>query len=233
MHAGADGGVSVVVPCFNCQAYVGEALDSILRQTRKPDEINVVDDGSTDASAAEIARFGAHVRYVRQDNQGIGAARNRGIAMSTGALIAFLDADDLWPADSLAARMDPMARDAALAASFGHVEQFISPEIDAAARAQFQTPPTVQPGRLIGAMLIRRAVFGRVGLFDASLKVGETLDWTARLDENRVRTAMVDGIVLRRRIHGANTVATEKRLHSDYLRVLRATIARRRATAGG
>jgi len=233
MHAGPDGGISVVVPCFNCQAYVGEALDSILCQTRKADEINVIDDGSTDASAAEIARFSAHVRHVRQNNQGIAAARNRGVTMSNRALIAFLDADDLWPADSLAARMDLMTRDSTLAAAFGHVEQFISPEIDATVQAQFQVPPAAQPGRLIGAMLIRRSVFGRVGLFDTSLKVGETLEWTARLDESHGKTAMVDGVVLRRRIHGANTVATEKRLHSDYLRVLRAAIARRRSIAGG
>lgn len=229
----AEHSVSVVVPCFNAEAYIGEALESVLAQTRGAQQIVVIDDGSTDASAAEVGRFGSRVRCVRQQNQGISAARNHGVALTTGDLVAFLDADDLWPADSLARRLEPLAADPALGASFGLVEQFISPDIDPALHGQYHCPSGARPGRLAGAMLVRREVFQRIGGFDVALKVGETMDWAARLDEARIATALVESVVLRRRIHGSNTVTREKHRQGDYLRVLRASIARRRQGGGG
>lgn len=224
--SGHDGErISVVVPCYNCRTYVGEALESILSQTRRVDEIIVVDDGSTDGSGDEIARFASHARYVRQQNQGIAGARNCGIALAEGSLLAFLDADDLWPAGSIIARLEPLLADSTIAASFGLVEQF------ATGGASVAQLPARQPGRLIGAMLARRAVFTGIGWFDASLKVGETLDWMARLDESGARTVTVDQLVLRRRIHASNTVRGAAQMHTDYLRLLRSAIARRRAEA--
>jgi glycosyltransferase involved in cell wall biosynthesis len=89
--------VSVVVPLFNKAAYVRRALDSVSQQSLDDFEVVVVDDGSTDGSA-DVVR-GCHdprVRLIRQDNQGEGAARNRGVAETSGALIAMLDADDEW-----------------------------------------------------------------------------------------------------------------------------------------
>ena len=102
MNAGLA--VSVVIPCFNAERYIGEAIESVLSQTVPGDEILIVDDGSSDDSAKVIAQVASHVRYFRQDNQGISAARNNGLARATGACIAFLDADDLWTPDSLAGR---------------------------------------------------------------------------------------------------------------------------------
>ncbi|MFI4903425.1 MAG: glycosyltransferase family 2 protein, partial [Burkholderiales bacterium] len=87
--------VSVVMPMYNGEAYVAEALDSVLAQTRPADEIVVVDDGSHDASAAIVARYSG-VRYVRQANGGCAAARNRGVAEAGGDVVAFIDQDDRW-----------------------------------------------------------------------------------------------------------------------------------------
>jgi glycosyltransferase involved in cell wall biosynthesis len=86
--------ISVVVPCHNGEAYLEEALSSIGDQTRAPDEVIVVDDGSTDRSAAIARRAGATV--LQQPNRGEGSARNRGIQHARGDLVAFLDADDRW-----------------------------------------------------------------------------------------------------------------------------------------
>lgn len=97
--------ISVVIPCDNGERYVGEAIQSILRQSRPPDEVLVVDDGSTDASAKVAGAFGSLVRVLSQDNRGESVARNRGIDESTGDWIAFCDADDLWAPTKLAEQL--------------------------------------------------------------------------------------------------------------------------------
>ena len=94
--------VSCIVPVYNGERYLREALDSILAQTYRPLEIIVADDGSADGTAGVVATFGDQVRYVRQHNQGPSSARNLGIRVPTGDFIAFLDADDLWHPEKLA-----------------------------------------------------------------------------------------------------------------------------------
>jgi glycosyltransferase involved in cell wall biosynthesis len=88
--------VSVVIPAYNAEAYLREALDSVFAQTRPPDEVVVVDDGSTDRTSEVAASYGDRVRLLRQPNRGEAAARNAGVLAARGALIAFLDADDTW-----------------------------------------------------------------------------------------------------------------------------------------
>jgi len=91
-----DPSISVVIPCYNGARFLAETLRTVFSQTRPPEEILVVDDGSTDDSAAVAERFGSPVRVLRQANRGESAARNRGIEESRGEWIAFLDADDVW-----------------------------------------------------------------------------------------------------------------------------------------
>ncbi len=88
--------VSVVIPCYNGAPFLRETLDSVLAQTHAPLEVIVVDDGSTDASAAIAESYGPPVRVIRQQNQGESVAQNRGIDESQGRWIAFLDSDDVW-----------------------------------------------------------------------------------------------------------------------------------------
>jgi hypothetical protein len=104
--------VSCVITAFNYGAYVAETIESALAQDYPADrlEIVVVDDGSTDHTAAEVARFGDRVRLIRQPNAGVIAATNRGIAEARGELIALLDADDLWLPHKTAAQVERFAR---------------------------------------------------------------------------------------------------------------------------
>ncbi|HEV7179098.1 MAG TPA: glycosyltransferase [Candidatus Baltobacteraceae bacterium] len=89
---------SVVIPAYNCAPYVAQAVQSALDQTIDPSdrEIIVIDDGSTDATADVVERFGQAVRFISQPNGGVAKARNSGIAQARGRYIAFLDADDYW-----------------------------------------------------------------------------------------------------------------------------------------
>ncbi|MEW4527080.1 glycosyltransferase family 2 protein [Maioricimonas sp. JC845] len=93
--------VSVVIPCYNGEAFIGEAIRSVLDQTHAPLEVIVIDDGSTDRSATRAAEFGTPVRVISQENQGESVARNRGIDEAHGEWVAFLDADDLWEPQKL------------------------------------------------------------------------------------------------------------------------------------
>jgi glycosyltransferase involved in cell wall biosynthesis len=114
--------VSAVVPCFNGERYLAEALSSIRRQTRPVDELLVVDDGSTDRSAAIAESFGATV--LRQENRGEGAARNLGTRAATGEAIAWLDADDRWRPDHVAVVAGLLEENPDAAGAFGAVRCF-------------------------------------------------------------------------------------------------------------
>src|SRR5579863_4931679 len=94
--------VSVVIPTYNYARFLGQAIDSVLAQTCPVKEIIVVDDGSTDDTFNVLARYGPAVRALKQKNCGPAAARNRGVGIAGGDLIAFLDADDFWMPDKLA-----------------------------------------------------------------------------------------------------------------------------------
>ncbi len=88
--------VSVIIPTYNRARLVGEAIESVLHQTRPPREIIVVDDGSTDDTRDVLASFGDWITTIHQDNQGVGRARNKALEMARGRYLAFLDSDDLW-----------------------------------------------------------------------------------------------------------------------------------------
>ena len=96
--------LSVIIPNYNRAALIGETLANVFAQSRPPDEVIVVDDGSTDGSVAAIERLGARVTLIRQENRGPGAARNRGLAAARGDLIQFMDSDDLWSLGKLEAQ---------------------------------------------------------------------------------------------------------------------------------
>jgi len=102
--------VSIITPCYNGAPFLADTLRSALNQTRPPIEIIVIDDGSTDESAAIAESFGPPVRVIRQDNRGESIARNRGIAEARGTHILFLDADDLLAPEALARLTDVVAR---------------------------------------------------------------------------------------------------------------------------
>ena len=94
--------VSVIIPCYNCEKYLEEALQSAFNQTYKNYEVVVVDDGSTSNAVAEICRkYKDKLKYFRQENRGQSAAKNAGIYNSSGTYLAFLDADDVWLSEKL------------------------------------------------------------------------------------------------------------------------------------
>lgn len=220
--------ISVIVPVYNAGRYLAEAVESILAQAYRPIEIIVVDDGSTDDSADVARRFGSAVRYYFQANAGAAAARNQGVEFSQGTFLSFLDADDLWVTDKLSRQMAILADDPDLSMVFGHVQQFYSPELDEETRKKIDLSQETMPGYHVGTMLLKRDDFLRVGPFETALKVGEFIDWHAKAMEKGLKNFMMPEVVMKRRLHTNNMTVRERGSQSDYVRVLKAALDRKR-----
>ncbi|MFO0972437.1 MAG: glycosyltransferase family A protein [Phycisphaerae bacterium] len=202
--------VSVIIPTYHSAAMVVEAVRSALMQTRRPREVIVVDDGSTDDTAAVLATLAAadgdRLRVVRQANAGPGAARNRGLSEARGAWVALLDADDLWLPHKLAAQLDCAARcdsDCVLCGLFwptprGEQAFAYRGRLDRAGLLAAMMQSNVLAGGCTTALL-RRDALARVGPFDEQLKACEDRDFFFRVAD-RCRVAYVAEPLARRRV---------------------------------
>jgi glycosyltransferase involved in cell wall biosynthesis len=223
--------VSVILPVFDGELYLAEAIESVLAQTHPPQEIIVVDDGSTDGSsriAQKYAERQSNVRCFRQPNRGIGSARNHGVSEARGDYLAFLDADDLWPADRLALQRAVFDQTPGVDLVFGHVTQFVSPDLSDEERREILCPSDPMPGYLATTLLVPQGVFHRVGLFDTALRIGEFLDWYLRATELQLRAIMLPDVIMQRRIHTRNQGRRHREARTDYTRALKAALDRRR-----
>jgi glycosyltransferase involved in cell wall biosynthesis len=220
--------IGVIVPVFNGERYLGATLESILAQSYRPLEIVVVDDGSTDGSMAVIGRFGRAVNYVRQPNQGTGAARNRGVLHSTADYLAFLDQDDLWSSDKLIRQMEALRAHESADMVFGQVQQFRSPDWQESTGSRIACPERPMPGYLPSALLVRRTSFLRVGPFDTRWRLGAWTDWYARARDAGLVAHMLSDVVAWRRIHGGNHGLVARASVREYARILKESLDRRR-----
>ena len=223
--------VSVVIPVHNGERYLAAAIESVLAQRSPAHEIVVVDDGSTDGTPGVVSGFGEAVRYVHQDNAGPGAAMNRGAGMAEGDHIGFLSADDLWTPEKLALQLAALRDEPEADLVFGHVQHFLSPELDPETAAGLHCPPDPMPATSAGTLLTRLETFCRVGGFDQSYRVGEFFDWYARANDLGLTTRILPDVVSRRRVHGDNHSRRSRAPETGYARVLKANLDRRRAAA--
>jgi len=218
--------VSVVMPVHNGGAYLGEAIESVRLQTYRPLEVVVVDDGSTDDTSLVVRGFHPLAHYVWQPHAGIGAARNRGVGEARGALIAFLDADDGMPPDRIERQAAILAAEPSTDAVFGQVREFVSPEL----RATPGLRPAMGPLELRSSvtMLIRRAALERVGPYSPTAAGAVEVEWRARALEADLREALLDRVVLERRLHMGNYGRHHPEARAEILSVLKAALDRRR-----
>ena len=219
--------ISVVIPVHNGENYLREALESALAVYGEELELIVVDDGSWDRTP-EIARSFGAVQYVRQEQAGPGAARNRGVQQACGEWLAFLDSDDVWTSEHRLLR-SWLGERPECAGVFGLVEQFISPELPPHEARKLLCPSGPQRGQLPGCLLLRRSVFEQVGPFSCDYRAGEFIDWCLRAHEQGHRFGEVEEVVLRRRLHLRNLGRGASEIRKDYARVAMAALRRRRA----
>jgi len=182
--------VSVVMTLYNCEQFIGEAIESALAQTYTDREIIVIDDGSTDGSAFVVKKFGNAARYVYQPNGGVAQATNKGVALSSGSYVAFLENDDVWLPQKLERQVAILEE---------------KPEIDAVTcdlryfSEKSQPLDEIIPGYcpedpysrlfldgfnfMLSALMLRRSVFDATGGFDEGFKAAglQDVEWYARL----------------------------------------------------
>jgi glycosyltransferase involved in cell wall biosynthesis len=217
--------VSVVIPAYNAGRYIGEAIDSVLAQSM-PVELIVVDDGSTDATAAIAFGYGNRVRCIRLERGGVSRARNRGLVIARHDLIAFLDADDRWTPSKLERQCAVLATRPDIDMVFGHSVEFVSDEpecTDLVARGESA------PSCFVGTMLARRTLFESVGVFSEKLQIGEFMDWYGRAMVAGARALILDDVVYHRRIHRTNMTRLADDKREQYLAILRQHLNRRRS----
>jgi len=205
--------VSVIVPVFNGEKYIAEALESVLSQTYPDVECIVVDDGSTDRTADIVRGFGERVRYLYQENAERSAARNAGIALASGDFLSFLDADDLLAPCKLAEQIAFLEASPGYDAVYSRVTYFQD-----TGNRNFFTVRRITPSGditlplLLGnfitmnSPLIRRAAVERVSGFDPSLTRYEDWDFLLRLALTGSRFGFLDSCHALCRMHGENTV---------------------------
>ncbi|MGH7834258.1 MAG: glycosyltransferase [Candidatus Binatia bacterium] len=221
--------VSCVVPVYNGERYLREAIDSVLAQTHQPLEIIVIDDGSTDGTADVLAGYGDRLRHVRQANAGPAAARNHGIALARGTFIAFQDADDVWHPHKLQRQMERFTARPELELSIGHVQNFWIAELKEEAD-RFRDHRLAQPGPAYGppSLLARRSLFERVGLFNPKMRLSSDTDWFLRAAELGIAMEVVPEVLFYRRWHKNNISRLSREL---LVEAVKASLDRRRLAA--
>ncbi len=220
--------LSIILPVFNGETFVAEAIRSVQMQPLTDWELLCVDDGSTDGSVDRVLSLNEpRLRLIRQANQGPAAARNRGLAQAQGEFVAFIDADDLWPADKLARQLAVFMETPAVDVVVGLVQYLFAADAE---------PPayrfTHEGNRVfyyqLGAGLFRKAVFERLGGFNEFLRQSEDVDWYMRLKEQGVTLQTIEQTTLLYRIHDHNMTKESTLTTNSLMQVLRGSLSRRR-----
>jgi glycosyltransferase involved in cell wall biosynthesis len=233
--------ITVVMPAYNASFFIVDAMRSVLDQDYPNIELIVVDDGSSDGTAAAAERFDDRVRVVRQRNAGPAAARNRGLEAAKGDFIAFLDADDVWLPGKLTAQVRYLQDHPETGVVFGGFMLW-HPTVDGA----FVPPPEPHnadgPLKLVAACsgwiykdllldsvvciitaMVRKSVLDAVGNFDESLRTGEDYDFWLRASR-QFRADKLDRALACYRLHPGGTTKVPRAENNEY-RVLQKNLA--------
>jgi glycosyltransferase involved in cell wall biosynthesis len=230
--------VSVVIPAFNSERFLGEAIESVLAQTYGPLETIVVDDGSTDGTVAVASAY-SEVTVIEQANAGPSAARNRGFAASRGDFIAFQDSDDLMTPDKLEVQAGLLIEKPEAGCVLAEQELLIEEGAELPFWAEGSNVPTVMPAKPeeladepdvhTMTMVVRRETFEQVGGFDEEMRAAEDVDWMLRAAEQGIEIRRLPRVLLRRRVHPASLTQDVAAGRAGHFLALKKRIERHRA----
>lgn len=218
--------VSVIIPVYNGEHFIKEAIENVLSQKYPSLEIIVVNDGSTDSTDEIIKQLPVDMRYFNQDNFGPSAARNKGIRDASGEFITFLDADDLWPENNLNIMVDAMLENPDMDVIRGYAQ--LMEFNNESGRYEYAGNPKESFPHYIGAAIYRKSAFEKVGLFDHTLRFGEDADWFLRAKEIDLKIERLEETSLFVRRHGGNMTAGKNLVELNLLKVGKKFVERRK-----
>ncbi len=226
--------ISCIVPVFNGERYLNEALESVLAQTYRPLEIIVADDGSTDGTPSVVASYGDQVTFRSQPTAGPAATRNLGLTAARGAFVAFLDADDLWHQEKLARQMARFAARPEVDVCVTHVRHFWVPELsDEETRFRHHWRAEALPGYYTSTLLARWTVFDTVGEFDPALWHSDATEWFLRAADHGAVLELLPEVLTHKRLHHSNLSRREgEASRQEFIRLVKASHERRRRQDG-
>ena len=217
--------LSVIIPAYQAEKYIDQAVASV-RSQEWPGEVQilVIDDGSADHTAAVAQDLG--VQVLKKEQGGAASARNAGLRAAVGDWVLLLDADDVLTDGAVAAMRAALA-DSDAEVVFAMAEDFISPDLSEAQKAALKPREGAYGGVLPGCSLIRRQVFDTIGLFDDTMKSGETVAWQLKLRDAGIKTVQLPLVTMKRRLHMTNTGRLfQKQEMADYAALLRKRMKR-------
>jgi glycosyltransferase involved in cell wall biosynthesis len=209
--------LSIIIPCYNVEEFIAEAVESALSQTYPNKEVVVVNDGSTDNSLKVLSRFGDQIRIITKKNGGLSSARNTGVLYSGGEYVMFLDADDIISPESAQAKIDILESNPDVGLVVGRHEVLTEDGLEPGFWSNQYEPVVEDPFPLIffvNAVVVdpiyRREVFAHCGLYDAFFDVGEDSEFYIRVAA-RYSIAFHDKVYsFYRRIKSRSTLSTKK-----------------------
>ena len=220
--------VSVIIPVYNGARYLRAALESVFAQTYRPFEVIVVDDGSIDDSGV-IAQSFSDVSLMRQENQGVAAARNHGIEAAQGDFLAFLDQDDLWTPEKLKLQIEYLLNHQDLGYTLTQQQYFLEPGTTLPAWFRKELLTSIHTGWVLGTLVVRRTAFEQVGNFATGYSAANDSDWFFRAKAADIPMAVVPELLLLKRIHDTNDSARAKEILSELLKVVKTSLDRQRS----
>lgn len=218
--------VSVITAVYNGEQYLREALASLFEQDYDNFESIVVDDGSEDGTPKVAQSF--PVRYERQENQGAAAARNTGISLARGELIAYLDSDDLLPPNKLSVQAGYLVDNPEVGCVLGRQEVMLEGVEEPEWLKRDLVYGDLDGIPLVSAM-VRKSVLEEVGGFDPSFGFAEDRDLFIRMREHGVQIEVLSEIMVYRRFHGENTNFKRRPDKHPIFKSLKAKLDRERA----
>lgn len=219
--------ISVIIPAYNAEKYLKEALESIIKQNYDPLEIIFVDDGSTDNTAKIVREFGHNIIYVYQENSGPSVARNTGLKVANGEYITFLDADDFWHDNHLKNLLNCFNKNPNLEVAMGLI-QLILLNQDQEGNSFFKEFSRSTANVNLAAGLYKKSIFEKVGYFDPKLRSADDVDFYLRIKEAGIKIEMIDNTSLYYRIHNSNLSKDRASSKSDFLKAVKISLDRRR-----
>jgi len=219
--------VSVLCAVYNTAQFIRAALESALAQSQPADEVIVIDDGSSDDSAA-IAEATPGVRTIREVHRGVAPTRNIALTHARGELVAWLDADDIWTPDKLAVQVAYMDAHPDVGMTFTHQRLVFEPGIKQPYWVRDAMIGQDSPVAGTCSMVVRRALFDQIGGFDASKTPADDTDWIIRAKNAGIPYMILPEMLLFRRVHAGNLSTTLPLGKSKLLGLLRDSIQRQR-----